>query len=139
MNILLSLREDGSHEEPFLPFYKTNAGILIAAASIGLIKGIEEDVTGETLTIRTETFDTNRFGQIAFSYYVALIVFLHTKDKEIIRDDRDDELIKVFQKLAAGGLSYLKGSLFDRANSDRTGRTVILKEISDSLKKLKVN
>ena len=141
-NILSSLKEDNSHEDPFLPFYKTNAGILIAAASIGLIKGIEEDVStisGETNEIRTETFDQNRFGQIAFSYYVALIVFLHTKDKEIIRDDRDDELIKIFQKLAAGGLSYLKGSLFDRANSDRTGRTVILKEISDALKKLKVD
>jgi hypothetical protein len=139
VNILSSLKEDNSHEEPYLPLYKLNAGILIAAAAIGLEKGIEEEVStisGETNEIRTDTFDSNAFGQIKLSYYIALIVFLYTKDKEIIRDDRDDELIKIFQKLAAGGLSYLKGSFFDRENTDRTGRNVILNEISNSLRKI---
>jgi len=136
-NILLSIKEDNTHEDPYLPFFKTNAGILIAAAAIGLSKDIEEKIptgSGETNEIRTDTFDNNRFGQIAYSYYIALIVFLYTKDKDVIRDDRDEEVIQIFQRLAAGGLSYLRCSFFDRSNADHTGRQILLNEIVGALK-----
>jgi hypothetical protein len=136
-DIILSLNEDGSHEDPYLPFYDNYAGVLIVAASLGFTKSLQEDVgssSSDTNEIRSDTFERSKFGQISLSYYMALIVFLHTRDRNMIREDRDDDMVKNFQRLAAGGLSYLRGAVFDRANSDRTGRVILQKEIASAIK-----
>jgi hypothetical protein len=54
-----------------------------------------------------------------------------TQDIELLRPEREEELIRKFERYAAGGFEYLRGAL--SRNSDSTGQTIIKKEIADAL------
>lgn len=111
----------------FKPFYKTNAHVLILAAAIGLIKGLKEPLGKEKNEIDRIIFESNFFVSQKLVFYMALIVFFYQKNEkaEIIREENDDELIRIFEELAAGGLRYLEESQFNSENHDSTAITVL--------------
>jgi hypothetical protein len=127
VNTIRSQTEANAPTSDFKPFYKTNAHVLILAAAIGLIKGLKEPLDKEKNEIDRAIFESNFFVSQKLVFYMALIVFFYQKDEkaEIIREENDDELIRTFEELAAGGLRYLEESQFNSENHDPTAIPVL--------------
>jgi hypothetical protein len=81
--------------------------------------------------ISTDTFESQKFGNSSLSAFVLLIPLIGTQDIELLRPEREEELIRKFERYAAGGFEYLRGAL--SRSSDSTGQTIIRKEIADAL------
>ena len=82
---------------------------------------------------------TNDFGSQKLCYYMALIVFLDSKDEKanIIRKENtnDQDLINKFQELAEGGLSYLNNEQYNPANTDVSAEKVLKIILVDYIKR----
>ena len=127
VNTIRSQTDANAPTSEFKPFYKTNAHVLILAAAIGLIKGMKESLEKERNEIDRGVFESNSFISQKLVFYMALIVFFYKKDEkaEIIREENDDDLIRTFEELAAGGLHYLQDCQFNSENHDLTAVTVL--------------
>lgn len=125
--------------QDFKPFYKTNAHVLILAAAIGLVKGMKEPLDKERNEIDKLIFENNILVSQKLVYYMALIVFVYKKDEkaQIIREENDDELIRTFEELAAGGLNYLQNCQFNSENLDSTSVTVLQEILTTAYKNAK--
>ena len=128
-NMLKGQDPDGhaSHQA----MYRYNTGAVVLAAVVGLIHKREREVGSQRLEISTDTFESHKFGNSSLSAFVLLIPLIGTQDIELLRPEREDELIRKFERYAAGGFEYLRGAL--SRSSDSTGQTIIKKEISDAL------
>jgi len=127
-------------EPGFKNFYSTNAHILIMAAALGLAKGLKGKVDSNSRNgIPINVFQTNDFGSQKLCYYMALIVFLDSKDEKanIIRKENtnDQDLINKFQELAEGGLSYLNNEQYNPANTDVSAEKVLKIILVDYIKR----
>lgn len=60
-----------------------------------------------------------------------LIPLIGTQDVQLLRPEREDELIRRFERYAAGGFEYLRGAL--SSSSDSTGQAIIKNEIEQAL------
>lgn len=131
VNLLKGLDLNGqpSHD----PVYRYNTGAVILAASIGLAHNRESDVGPNRQEISTDTFESQRLGnsQSSLASLVLLIALIGTQDIELLRPEREAELIKKFERFAAGGFEYLRGAL--SMSSDVSGQTVIRDEVRRAL------
>jgi hypothetical protein len=128
-NMLKGQDQDGqaSHQA----MYRYNTGAVVLAAVVGLIHRREREVGSQRLEISTDTFESHKFGNSSLSAFVLLIPLIGTQDIELLRPEREDELIRKFERYAAGGFEYLRGAL--SRSSDSTGQAIIKKEIADAL------
>jgi hypothetical protein len=110
----------------------TQAPVLLAA-TIGLAHNRERDVGPSRQEISTDTFESHRLGnsQSSLASLVLLIALIGTQDVELLRPDREAELIRKFERYAAGGFEYLRGAL--STSDDVTGQAVIREEIRRAL------
>jgi len=125
----LDLNGQPSHD----PIYRYNTGPVVLAASIGLAQNREGDVGPNKQEISTDTFESQRIGnsQSSLASVVLLIALIGTQDIELLRPDREAELIRKFERYAAGGFELLRGAL--SLSDDVTGQTVIRKEVLRAL------
>jgi hypothetical protein len=125
----LDLNGQPSHD----PLYRYNTGPVLLAATIGLAHNRERDVGSSRQEISTDTFESHRLGnsQSSLASLVLLIALIGTQDVELLRPDREAELIRKFERYAAGGFEYLRGAL--STSDDVTGQTVIRNEIARAL------
>lgn len=125
----LDLNGQPSHE----PVYRYNTGAVVLAASIGLAQKRECEVGPNKQEISTDTFESHRLGnsQSSLASVVLLIALIGTQDIELLRPDREAELIHKFERYAAGGFEYLRGAL--SLSDDLTGQSVIRKEVLRAL------
>lgn len=125
----LDLNGQPSHD----PLYRYNTGPVLLAATIGLAHNRERDVGPSRQEISTDTFESHRLGnsQSSLASLVLLIALIGTQDVELLRPDREAELIRKFERYAAGGFEYLRGAL--STSDDVTGQTVIRNEIARAL------
>jgi hypothetical protein len=125
----LDLNGQPSHD----PLYRYNTGPVLLAATIGLAHNRERDVGPNRQEISTDTFESHRLGnsQSSLASLVLLIALIGTQDLELLRPDREAELIRKFERYAAGGFEYLRGAL--STSDDVTGQAVIRNEIAQAL------
>jgi hypothetical protein len=129
VNMLKGL--DPAGQPSHLAMYRYNTGAVVLAAVVGLAHKRERDVGSQRQEISTETFESQKFGNSSLSAFVLLIPLIGTQDIELLRPEREEELIRKFERYAAGGFEYLRGAL--SRSSDSTGQTIIRKEIADAL------
>jgi hypothetical protein len=122
----LDLNGQPSHD----PLYRYNTGPVVLAATIGLAHNRQREVGPSRQEISTDTFETHRLGssQSSLASVVLLIALIGTQDLELLRSDREAELIRIFERYAAGGFEYLRGAL--STSDDVTGVRVIRDEIA---------
>ena len=125
----LDLNGQPSHD----PLYRYNTGPVLLAATIGLAHNRERDVGPSRQEISTDTFESHRLGnsQSSLASLVLLIALIGTQDVELLRPDREAELIRKFERYAAGGFEYLRGAL--STSDDVTGQAVIREETRRAL------
>lgn len=112
--------------------YRFNTGPVVLAAIVGLIHKRERDVGTQRQEINTDTFESQRFGNSSLSAFILLIPLIGTQDLELLRLEREDELIRKFERYVAGGFEYLRGAL--STSSDSTGQTIVKLEIERALR-----
>lgn len=129
VNMLKGLDANGSAAHA--PMYRYNTGPIVLAAILGLSHQREKDVGPQRQEISTDTFEAHRFGSANLGSYLLLIPLIGTGDIELLRPEREDELIRKFERYAAGGLEYLRGAM--SRSSDSSGQAVIKAEINRAM------
>lgn len=129
VNMLKGL--DASGQPSHHPMYRYNTGAVVLAAVVGLVHKREREVGSQRQEISTDTFETQKFGNSSLSAFVLLIPLIGTQDVELLRPEREEELIRKFERYAAGGFEYLRGAM--SATSDSSGQTVVGAEIGRAL------
>jgi hypothetical protein len=130
VNMLKGLDATGQPSHPAL--YRFNTGPVVLAAIVGLVYKRERDVGAQRQEISTDTFESQKFGNSSLSAFILLIPLIGTHDLDLLRPEREEELIRIFERYAAGGFEYFRGAL--STCSDSTGRTIIKKEIEHALR-----
>lgn len=129
-------------EENQVRCFKTNAHVMVFAASLALKKDIIETdkiPTGsDTNEIRFEIFDKNKFRTQSLTHYIVLIALTYKKNSNLLRENYieneieksgDEEVIEIFTKLALGGLKYLHTLYFSSSETDPL--KILMDEISN--------
>lgn len=113
--------------------YEYNTGVLILAAVIGLANKREREVGPQRLEISTDTFDKQDYDKgVKLSTFIYLIALLAKQDLNFLRSENEEEVIRIFERYAAGGLEYLRGALSE--SSDTSGQSVLNSEVVKALK-----
>jgi len=129
VNMLKGMDPKGQATHP--PLYRYNTGPMVLAAVLGLYHGREREVGNQRQEISTDTFESQKFGNSPLSSFILLIPLLGTQDVNLLRPEREEELIHKFERYAAGGFEYLRRVL--TTSSDSTGQQVIRGEIERAL------
>lgn len=130
VNMLKGL--DASGQTSHQAIYRFNTGAVILAAVVGLVHNRERDVGPQRQEISTDTFEAQKFGNSSLSAFVLLIPLIGTQDVELLRPEREEELIRKFERYAAGGFEYLRGAM--STCSDSSGQTIVRAEIDRALR-----
>lgn len=123
--------QDAHGSAAFAPMYRYNTGPIVLAAILGLTHQREKEVGPQRQEISTDTFEAHRFGNASLASYLFLIPLIGTGDVELLRPEREDELIRKFERYVAGGFEYLRGAM--SRSSDSSGQAVIKTEIQRAL------
>jgi len=123
--------QDANGSAAFSPMYRYNTGPIILAAILGLSHQREKDVGPQRQEISTDTFEAHRFGNANLASFLLLIPLIGTGDIELLRPEREDELIRKFERYVAGGLEYLRGAM--SRSADSSGQAVIRAEIQRAM------
>ena len=123
--------QDSSNNGVHAPMYRYNTGAIIFAAILGLTHQRERDVGSQRQEISTDTFESHRFGAASLASFLLLIPLSGTGDVEFLRPEREEELIRKFERYAAGGLEYLRGAM--SRSSDSSGQSVIRAEVQHAM------
>lgn len=130
VNMLKGLDANGNAAFP--PMYRYNTGPIVFAAILGLAHQREREVGPQRQEISTDTFESHRFANASLASFLLLIPLLGTGDVELLRPEREDELIRKFERYAAGGLEYLRGAM--SRSADSSGQSVIRAEVLSAMK-----
>lgn len=128
VNLLKGL---GPGEKAHAPFYKFNTGVIALAAIVGLAHDRQRDIGPLRQQISTDTFASHRFGNVSLDTYIFMVPLLASNDTELLKSGREEEVIRQFERYAAGGLEILQDAL--SASSDSTGMSVMMAEIERAL------
>ena len=112
--------------------YKYNTGVIVLAAMVGLVNGREREVGSSRQEISTSTFESHRLGDASLGAFLFLVPLLAGSDVEALRGEREEELIRAFERFAAGGLEVLHGAM--SMSADSTGFSVVRAELDRALK-----
>ena len=112
--------------------YKYNTGVIVLAAMVGLVNGRERDVGSGRQEISTSTFESHKLGDASLGAFLFLVPLLAGAEIETLRAERDDELLRKFERFAAGGLEVLQGAM--STSADSTGLSVVRAELDRAMK-----
>lgn len=126
VNMLKGL--DASGQSAHHGLYRYNTGPVILAAMIGLFHNRERDVGPQRQEISTDTFESQKYGNEKLSTFILLVALMATEDLELLRVEREEEMIRKFERFAAGGFEYLRGAMANSADS--SGEAVVMAEIA---------
>jgi hypothetical protein len=129
VNMLKGFDAAGQSSHP--PMYRYNTGPVVLAAMIGLFHKREREVGPQRQEISTDTFESHKFGNSTLSTFILLVPLIGTQDIELLRPEREDELIRKFERYAAGGFEYLRGAMARTADS--TGQSAVMAEIKKAI------
>ena len=129
VNMLKGLDANGQSAHHGL--YRYNTGPVILAAMIGLFHNRERDVGPQRQEISTDTFETQKYGNEKLSMFILLVALMATEDLELLRVEREEEMIRKFERFAAGGFEYLRGAMGNSADS--SGEAVVMAEIERAI------
>lgn len=116
-------------------FYKFNTGVIALAAVVGLVNGRQRDVGTARQEISTSAFASHRFGNVALDTYLFLVPLLASGDTDLLKSGREEEIIRQFERYAAGGLEVLHEAL--SASTDSTGMALMMAEIGRAIRSLR--
>lgn len=112
------------------PLYTLNVGAIALAAALGVKDGRKREVGSDRKEISTNTFS----GQ-GLESYLFLIPLLGNPNSgtELLRPENEDQLIKEFERYAAGGLEILAGEVESSAGKamDILIQSIMLKSHSE--------
>jgi hypothetical protein len=129
VNMLKGQDAHGSPSHP--PMYSFNTNPIVLGAILGIAHQREREVGPQRLEIGTDVFERQRFGNSSLASFLLLIPLIGTGDLDLLRPEREEELIRRFERYAAGGLEYLRGAM--SRSSDSTGQAVLKAEIQRAL------
>lgn len=103
--------KDDDEETISTSIYQFNTGAMTLAAAMGVKHGRKRELgAGRRKEISTVTFASHRLES-----YIFLIPLLgNNGDVEILRPENEEELIREFERYAAGGFEVLRG-IFDES------------------------
>jgi dnd system-associated protein 4 len=110
---LLTGRDANGRQIAGAPF-SLNVGVIVMAAALGLREGRKRDVPSDSRKeISTSTFLGN-----GLEMYLLLIPILANPESatDNLRPEHEEEMIREFERYAAGGLEILEGE-FERAGA----------------------
>lgn len=127
-NLLKGQNEKGQLVAP--PLYTFNTGIMVLAATLGVQHKRKREVGGQRQEISTATFASH-----GLDAYILLIPLLGNAGLSIdaLRPDNEEELIREFERFAAGGFEVLRG-LFDES-AGKSGELILQQEMNRLLGK----
>ncbi|MDD5247544.1 MAG: hypothetical protein PHY45_01065 [Rhodocyclaceae bacterium] len=123
--------QDSNNNAVHAPMYRYNTGPIVFAAILGLTHQRERDVGPQRQEISTDTFEAHRFGSASLASFLLLIPLIGTGDIELLRPEREEDLLRRFERYAAGGLEYLRGAM--SFSADSSGQRVICAEIQRAM------
>jgi hypothetical protein len=130
VNMLKGQNSNGVSSHP--PMYRFNTGPVVYAAILGLAHQRERDVGTQRQEISSDTFEAHRFGNVNLASFLILIPLIGTGDIDLLRPEREEEMIRKFERYVAGGFEYLRGAM--SRSSDSSGQSVVREEIHAALK-----
>lgn len=97
------------------PLYSLNTGAIVLAASIGVKANRRREVGQKRKEISTSTFAGN-----GLEPYIFLVPLLGNPDggTDLLRPDQEEQLVREFERWAAGGLEFLAGEINESAGKD---------------------
>lgn len=129
VNMLKGQDPNGSLSHAAL--YAYNTGPVILAAILGITHRREREVGAQRQEISTDVFERQRLGNSTLASFVLLIPLIGTGDLELLRPEREEELVRRFERYVAGGFEYLRGAM--SRSSDSTGQAVLRAELQRAL------
>ncbi len=119
----------GSHanSDRHAPLFKLNAGVVIFAGMMGLVRNRKGEIKAGRQEITTGTFEAHSLGGVSLCSYIFLIALLGGCEVESLRVDREDEVLRMFEKYVAGGFEVIQEEL--NKSSDATGLSVVVAEL----------
>lgn len=110
---LLTGRDTNGRQIAGAPF-NLNVGVIVMAAALGLREGRKRDVPSDN----RKEISTNTFLGNGLEMYLLLIPILANPESatDNLRPEREEEMIREFERYAAGGLEILEGE-FERAGA----------------------
>lgn len=132
MDLLKGNDANGQPSHPPLIRYNTTG--MVFAAAVGLLHGRRSELGPERTEVPLEFFESHRLGssQTTLATAILLIALLDTQDVELLRPEREVDIVRTFEKLAAGGLSFLRAAL--SRSTDVTGYAVVRDEVERALR-----
>ena len=116
------------------PLYKFNTGVIVLAAVAGLVHSRVRDVGPAKQEISTNTFASHRFGNAPLDTYIFLVPLLADGDTELLKAGREEDVIRRFERYAAGGLEVLHEAL--SVSADSTGMAIVMSEINQAMERV---
>ncbi|MDO8291100.1 MAG: hypothetical protein Q7T44_17945 [Parvibaculum sp.] len=126
-------RLTGKDREDKKRSFETNMDVLVFAAVLGIKEGASEKVASDRLEISIDVFNNRKMFGVIY-----LIGLLHTKDANVLRQEREGEMIAIFQDYAMGGLNLIEAWL-DEQPTDLYGDKILLEKIHNELVKGKAS
>lgn len=110
---LLTGRDTNGRQIAGAPF-TLNVGVIVMAAALGLREGRKRDVPSDN----RKEISTNTFLGNGLEMYLLLIPILANPESatDNLRPEHEEEMIREFERYAAGGLEILEGE-FERAGA----------------------
>ncbi|MVW64170.1 hypothetical protein GPY61_29995 [Massilia sp. NEAU-DD11] len=122
VNFLKGQDDNGQQRMPAL--YGYNTGAMILAAAVGVVRKRKREVGAKTQEISTATFASQ-----GLEAYLFLLPLLGRADASIdlLRPEHEDELLREFERYAAGGFEVLQG-MFD-ASAGKSAEVILQQEM----------
>jgi hypothetical protein len=119
----------GSHPNSnrYAPLFKLNAGVVVFAGMTGLVRNRRGEIKTGRQEITTGTFEAHSLGGVSLCSYIFLIALLGGCNVESLRVEREEEILRTFEKYVAGGFEVIQEEL--SKSGDATGLSVVLAEI----------
>jgi hypothetical protein len=128
VNLLKGQDDNGQQRMP--PLYSYNTGAMILAAAVGVVHKRTRDVGAKTQEITTTTFASQ-----GLEAYLFLLPLLGRRDVgiDLLRPEHEDELLREFERYAAGGYEVLQG-MFD-SSAGKSAEVILQQEMLKVMQK----
>jgi len=101
--------------------FPTMRELICFAAILGFEYGKRKELQGKTLEIDGRIFG-NHQQSVDLLYLVALVT---AKDADILREENEDEMIRIFEEFANGGLEILTAWLNEKPDDPHGDRAIL--------------
>ena len=123
---LLCTRKTASSGRPLFEF---NKDLMVFAAMVGFTHNKKKSISKDAIQIVLGTYASDEKDG-----YIYLLALLESKDITILKDERLDDCIKIFESYCNGGLSIIDTWLSENPH-DFEGTTTLVDQINQELSK----